>query len=162
MGKEDGAHLKMKCQDVNTFDLFCDCQSDEDVVAKIAPDIKKGATLNVEIAPVVAYAWQLLSKIREELAKEISVELDRSVTINILDVYASPLRENHEIMLQRFIALLDAIDCYGLLAFICKFVGYVAVLKRHARIVEIWFNDYEIAERQRKRDALMGKVWAFK
>lgn len=162
MGKEDGAHLKMKRQDVNTFDLFCDCQSDEDVATKIAPDIKKGVTLNVEIAPVVAYAWQQSSKIREELAKEISTDLDRSVTIKMLDVYASPLRENHKIMLQRFIVLLTTTKCYELLAIICKFVGYVAVLKRHACIVEIWFNDYEIVERQRKRDALMGKVWAFK
>lgn len=151
-----------KSRDIHTLDLFRDYQPEEDVAARIAPEITKGGTLNVQIARVVAHACQRSGKTREEIAKEMSAYLDQTITINMLDAYASPARENHKITLERFIALLDATDCYGLLAFICQFVGYVAVPERYADIIEIWRNDREIEERQRKRDALMGKVRALK
>lgn len=151
-----------KSRDIHTLDLFRDYQPEEDVAARIAPEITKGGTLNVQIARVVAHACQQSGKTREKIAKEMSAYLDQTITVNMLDAYASPARENHKITLERFIALLDATDCYGLLAFICQFVGYVAVPERYADIIEIWRNDREIEERQRKRDALMGKVRALK
>lgn len=151
-----------KSRDIHTLDLFRDYQPEEDVAARIAPEITKGGTLNVQIARVVAHACQQSGKTREEIAKEMSEFLDQTITVNMLDAYASPARENHKITLERFIALLDTTDCYGLLAFICQFVGYVAVPERYADIIEIWRNDREIEERQRKRDALMGKVRALK
>lgn len=151
-----------KSRDIHTLDLFRDYQPEDDVAARIAPEITKGGTLNVQIARVVAHACQQSGKTREEIAKEMSAYLDQTITVNMLDAYASPARENHKITLERFIALLDATDCYGLLAFICQFVGYVAVPERYADIIEIWRNDREIEERQRKRDALMGKVRALK
>lgn len=151
-----------KSRDIHTLDLFRDYQPEEDVAARIAPEITKGGTLNVQIARVVAHACQQSGKTREKIAKEMSAYLDQTITVNMLDAYASPARENHKITLERFIALLDATECYGLLAFICQFVGFVAVPERYADIIEIWRNDREIEERQRKRDALMGKVRALK
>lgn len=146
-----------KDRDINTLDLFRDYQP-EDVAAKIAPEIMKGGTLNVQIARVIAHACQESGKSREEISRQMSAFLDQAITVNMLDAYASPARENHKITLERFIALLDATECYGLLAFVCQFAGYVAVPERYANIIEIWRNDREIEERQRRRDALLGKV----
>ena len=151
-----------KSRDIHTLDLFRDYQPEEEVAARIAPEITKGGTLNVQIARVIAHACQQSGKTREEIANEMSAYVVQTITVNMLDAYASPARENHKITLERFIALLDATDCYGLLAFICQFVGYVAVPERYADIIEIWRNDREIEERQRKRDALVGKVRALK
>lgn len=163
MGKENGTDLMRKSRDINTLDLFRDYHPEEDdVAAKIAPEITKGGTLNVQIARVVAHACQVSGKTREEISRQMSAYLDQAITVNMLDAYASPARENHKISLERFIALLDVTECYGLLAFVCQFAGYVAVPARYADIIEIWRNDREIEERQRRRDALVGKVRALK
>ncbi|UXN07543.1 hypothetical protein [Bartonella sp. HY761] len=151
----------VKRRDTMTYDLFRDYQP-EDVAAKIAPEFTKGGTLNVKIARVVAHACEQSGKSREAIASEMSAFLDQKVTLNMLDAYASPARETHKITVERFIALLEVTQCYGLLAFLCQFAGYVAVPERYGDIIEIWREDREIEERQRRRDALMGKVRSLK
>lgn len=146
-----------KNRDINTLDLFRDYQPEE-VAAKLASEITKGGTLNVKIARVVAHACQQSGKTREKIAQEMSEFLDQTITVNMLDAYASPARENHKITLERFIALLDATECAGLLAFICQFVGFVAVPERYADIIEVWQAEQQLEKISRRRDQLLAKV----
>jgi len=144
--------------DLGTPDLFRDWQPPREVAARLAPEVTKGGTLDVRVAKAVAHALAASGKSRAEIAALMSEYLGERLSENMLDAYASPARETHKITLERFIALMDATGCYGLLAFICQFAGYVAVPERYGDVIELWREDREIEERTRRRDALMGRV----
>ncbi|OCP17400.1 MULTISPECIES: hypothetical protein [unclassified Ensifer] len=150
-----------KRRDTLTLDIFRDYQPEE-VAARCDPELVKGGTLDVQIARVLSVAMQKSGKTRTEIADEMTEYLGQRVTENMLDGYASPARKDHKITVERFIALLDATECYDLLAFICKQAGFVAVPERYADIIEIWRADREIEELTRQRDARMGRVRGLK
>ncbi|MBB4953992.1 hypothetical protein H4S14_002054 [Agrobacterium vitis] len=146
-----------KRRDPNTMDLFRDYQPPE-VVARFAPEVSKGGTLDVKIARVLSEAMTRCGKSREQIAADMSEYLSQNVTENMLDCYASPARRDHKITLERFIALIDATDCFELLNFICEFSGFVAVPARYAEVIRLWQTEEKLADLERQRAALRGKV----
>ncbi|MBB4955358.1 hypothetical protein H4S14_003490 [Agrobacterium vitis] len=146
-----------KRRDPHTMDLFRDYQPPE-VVARFAPEVSKGGTLDVKIARVLSEAMSRSGKSREQIAADMSEYLSQNVTENMLDCYASPARRDHKITLERFIALVDATDCFELLNFICEFSGFVAVPARYAEVIRLWQTEEKLADLERQRAALRGKV----
>ncbi|MVA26897.1 DNA transposition protein [Agrobacterium vitis] len=146
-----------KRRDPDTMDLFRDYQPPE-VVARFAPEVSKGGTLDVKISRVLSEAMSRCGKSRERVAAEMSDYLSQNVTENMLDCYASPARRDHKITLERFIALVDVTDCHELLNFVCEFSGFVAVPARYAEVIHLWQTEEQLAELERRRSALRGKV----
>lgn len=146
-----------KRRDPDTMDLFRDYQPPE-VVSRFEPDVAKGGTLDVKIARVLSEAMSRSGKSRAEIAAEMSEYLSQNVTENMLDCYASPARRDHKITLERFIALVDATECRQLLTFLCEFSGFVAVPARYAEVIQLWQTEERLAELERQRAALRGRV----
>lgn len=144
-------------RDPNTLDLFRDYQPAE-VAVRFDPEVAKGGTLDVKIARVLSEAMAMSGKTREQIAAAMSDFLGQTVSENMLDCYASPARRDHKITLERFIALIDATGCYELLGFICEFSGFVAVPARYAEVIQLWQTEERLAELERHRAALRGRV----
>jgi len=147
-----------KRRDPHTLDLWRDWTPPEDVAARFEPEVSKGGTLDVKIARVLSEAMTRSGKCRAEIAAQMSEYLGQNVTENMLDCYASPARRDHKITLERFIALLDATDCYELLGFVAEFVGFVAVPARYAEVIQLWETEERLADLERRRAALRGRV----
>lgn len=146
-----------KRRDPDTMDLFRDYQPPE-VAARFPSEVAKGGTLDVKISRVLSEAMALSGKPRDRIAAEMSDYLQQNVTENMLDSYASPARKDHKITLERFIALIDVTGCYELLGFICDFAGFVAVPAKYAEVIQLWQTEERLAELERKRAALRGRV----
>ncbi|WP_275789752.1 hypothetical protein [Pararhizobium gei] len=146
-----------KRRDPDTMDLFRDYQPPA-VVARFEPDVAKGGTLDVKIARVLSEAMAMSGKPRDTIAAEMSDYLGQRVTENMLDVYASPARRDQKITVERFIALIDATGCYELLNFLCEFSGFVAVPARYAEVIQLWQTEERLADLERQRAALRGRV----
>jgi len=146
-----------KRRDPYTLDLLRDYQPPE-IAPAFEPEISKGGTLDVKIARVLSEAMSRCGKSRAQIAADMSEYLQQTVTENMLDCYASPARRDHKITLERFIALLDATDCYELLGFVCSFSGFVAVPARYAEVIELWQTEERLSDLERKRAALRGRV----
>ncbi|MCA1492730.1 DNA transposition protein [Ensifer sp. NBAIM29] len=146
-----------KRRDPDTLDLFRDYQPPE-VAARFEPDVARGGTLDVKIARVLSEAMGRSGKSRAQIAAEMSDFLSQNVTENMLDCYASPARRDHKITLERFIALLDVTGCYELLGFVCDFAGFVAVPAKYAEVIQLWHTEERLAELERQRAALRGRV----
>jgi hypothetical protein len=146
-----------KRRDPNTMDLFHDYQPPE-VAARFEPNVAKGGTQDVKIARVISEAMSRSGKSRGQIAAEMSDYLSQNVTENMLDCYASPARRDHKITLERFIALIDVTGCHELLGFVCEFSGFVAVPSRYAEVIQLWQTEERLAELERRRSALRGRV----
>lgn len=146
-----------KRRDPYTLDLLRDYQPPE-VAPAFEPEVSKGGTLDVKIARVLSEAMSRSGKSRMQIAADMSDYLGQNVTENMLDCYASPARRDHKITLERFLALLDATDCFELLGFICQFSGFVAVPERYGEVIQLWQTEERLAELERKRATLRGRV----
>lgn len=152
-----------KRRDPDTMDLFRDYQPPE-VVARFAPEVSKGGTLDVKIARVLSEAMSRCGKSREQIAAEMSDYLGfykggkPGITKNMLDCYAAPERRDHKITLERFIALVEVTNCHKLLNFVSEFSGFVSVPARYAEVIDLWQTEEQLAGLERRRSALRGKV----
>lgn len=146
-----------KRRDPHTLDLFRDYAPPE-VVPAFEPEISRGGTLDVKISRVLSEAMARSGKTRAGIAAEMSDYLSQRVTENMLDCYASPARRDQKITLERLIALVDATECNELLNFICEFFGFVAVPARYAEVIRLWQTEEKLAELERHRAALRGRV----
>jgi len=148
----------VKRRDLDTMDMFRDWTPPADVAPRFEPDVSRGGTLDVKIARVLSEAMSRSGKSRSLIAMEMSDFLGQNVTENMLDCYASPARRDHKITLERFIALLDVTGCNELLNFVADFVGFVAVPARYSEVITLWQTEERLAELERQRAALRGKV----
>ncbi|MGV1803816.1 hypothetical protein ACQZ4X_17415 [Agrobacterium vitis] len=149
--------IMTKRSDPHTLDLFRDYTPPE-VAPVFAPEVSKGGTLDVKISRVLSEAMTLSGKTRAEIAAEMSDYLSQKVTENMLDCYASPARRDQKITLERFIALVDVTGCHELLNFVSDFAGFVAVPSRYAEVIRLWQTEERLAELERQRAALRGRV----
>lgn len=146
-----------KRRDPDTLDIFRDYMPPE-VAVRFEPEVAKGGTLDVKIARVLSEAMARSKKPRDRIADEMSAYLGQRITENMLDSYASPARKDHKITLERFIALIEVTECHELLGFVAEFSGFVAVPARYAEVIQLWQADERIAELERLRAGLRGRV----
>jgi len=145
-------------RDPFTLDIFRDYEPPADVVVRHDPEFSKGGTLDVQISRILSAAMERSGKTRETIAEEMSAYLGHRVSKDMLDGYASPARRDHRITLERFIALIDEIDSQELLAFVCSFLGMVAVPEKYSEIIELWRRERAIEEHTRARDGLLSSL----
>lgn len=149
-------------RDAATLDLFRDWQPPQ-VEAQIDPSITRGGTLDVKIARAVSHAMAASGKDRETIAAEMTEYLGgdlagQRVSKTMLEQYAAPAKRDHRITLERFIALIAVTGCHDLLGFVCGFSGFVAVPARYAEIIRLWQTEEQLAELERQRATLRGRI----
>ncbi|MBM9400344.1 hypothetical protein JUN65_01890 [Gluconacetobacter azotocaptans] len=74
---------------------------------------------------------------REAIAARMSAMLERPVSINMLNAYASVMREGHQISVPRFDALVHATGDRRLLEFLAAPQGWAVIDRRYLPMIEL-------------------------
>jgi hypothetical protein len=116
------------------------------VVVGFEPDALPGNRIASKISRAVALALKACGKSRADVAAAMSAELGQTVSVDMLDAYASEAKEGHRISLERFLALVTATGCHDLLGFLAEPFGFVVVPERFASLIEL----HLVEEHERK------------
>jgi hypothetical protein len=116
-----------------------------------------GNELGSKISRAVKLALEASEMSRAQIAERMSEELGRSVSIDMLDKYASEAAEGHKITLERFIALITATECLDLVGFVAGLFGLVAVPDRYASLIELHLIEEHEAELARRKEAVQAR-----
>tara|TARA_R110002020_G_scaffold15555_37_gene55465 strand:- start:3736 stop:4194 length:459 start_codon:yes stop_codon:yes gene_type:complete len=141
--------------DTRTLDLL-DWQPPK--VAVGFEDEIRAASLDAKIAKALARAIRESGKTRPAIAKDMSLQLGRPVSVSTIDAYTSEAKEGHRIPLDRFIALIHATGSVDLLGWLAEEFGYVVVPAQYRDLIELHF----IRERRREiedREAALEARW---
>ena len=127
-----------------TLDLFNDYEPPE-VVVQFPEDVVKGSSIDVRICRAISEAMKRSDKSRAEIADEMTDFLGgQTITTNMLDVYASPARQDQKITLERAIALAAVCDSPEFFGFICSFSNLIAVPEKYKDVIDLWHaEEYE-------------------
>lgn len=74
---------------------------------------------------------------RSEIAERMSDRLGRTITLNVLNAYASVARDTHEISVPRFNALVGAIGDRRLVEFVAADHGWAVIDRKHLPFIEL-------------------------
>jgi hypothetical protein len=107
----------------------------------------RAATLPHLICRAVSAALKDTDLSRESVAKRMSEFLGGDpVTVNMLNAYASPAREEHSISMARFVALLHATRDRRLLELLAEPLGWAVIEQKYLPMIEL----AAVTERQRE------------
>ena len=98
------------------------------------------------ISRVVAAALADCGMDRAEIARRMSAYLGETVSLNMVNAYASQARNEHVITLPRFIALLHATGDRRLVEWMIEPLGWSAIDRKHLPLIEL----AAIQEKQRE------------
>lgn len=108
-----------------------------ETVRAFEPTQVRGATLAARIARAVSVALSECKRPREKIAADMSAWLGERVTVNMLNAYASPARNQHTISLPRFLALIAATDDRRPLQLLADDFGWAVIERRHLPLIEL-------------------------
>ena len=122
------------------------------------PEQIRAATIAARFSRAVAQTLRDCKKDRAQIAEEMGEYLGETVSVNMLDAYASEAREDHKINLPRFAALIHATQDYRLLSVLADLFDHVVIPERFAAAVEIVALQ-EKADELMARKAVAVKKW---
>lgn len=93
---------------------------------------------------------------RQFIAKALTQELGRTVSVDMLDKWSSEASEGHRVPLDAFVALIKVTDATELLGFIPGLFGFAVVEQKYEAIIELQL----IEEHERDLDALKARALA--
>lgn len=99
-------------------------------VAAFDPALMRANAFDVRLARAVSIALTECGRSREQIADSMSRQMQRHISVNMLNAYASPTRDTHVISVPRFDALLGATGDQRLLEFIAEPHGLAVVDRR--------------------------------
>lgn len=114
----------------------------------------RGHDLRTKIADVVGQVLGSAGMSRADIAQAMSARLGANVSKDMLDAYASPAKEGHQITFERLIALCEVTQSVDALGFAAGLMGHVVVPDRYSAII----TKHLIAEQRRRLDALEAAV----
>ena len=128
------------------------------VTTAFPADHVRAATVAHLICRAVSAALRDAEIGRPDIAKRMSDYLGETVTVNMLNAYASPAREDHPIGMARFVALLHATRDRRLLELFAEPMGWAVIERKFLPMIEL----AAVTERQRElgrhADALRRKA----
>jgi hypothetical protein len=95
---------------------------------------------------------------RSDIAKAMSEFLGETVTINMLNAYASQEREQHKITLLRFLALVHATRDRRLLQLFAEPMGWAVIDSKHLPLIELAMVQDKQEELRQQAAALRQKA----
>ena len=121
---------------------------------RFEPEQVRAATVAHLICRAISAALKDAVQSRNEIAKKMSDFLGDNVTVNMLNAYASPARENHPISMARFIALLHATKDRRLLELLAEPMDWAVIERRHLPMIELAAVQERQSELGRRADTL--------
>lgn len=112
------------------------------------------AGVDARIARTVAEILKHDARDRSVIAAEMSVLLSSQVSKAMLDAYASPAREEHNISFARMLALIAVSNRFDLLDRECRAIGAAVLVGDEIYTAEIGHLDSEISKLQERRKGL--------
>lgn len=122
------------------------------------PHETRGGSLDASISRAVSLALHRCGKRRDTIAADMSRELGRTVTIAMLDAWASQARSQNRIPLDAFAALVGATAQHELLGLLPEMFGFAVVPAKYAEIIELHLIEEKRAELDRRAAALTARV----
>jgi hypothetical protein len=132
-------------QSSRQLDLLRDWEPPAATIAFPADHVR-AATVAHLICRAVSTALRDADQNRTDIAKRMSDFLGETVTVNMLNAYASPAREEHPISMARFVALLHATRDRRLLELFAEPMGWAVIERKYLPMIEL----AAITERQRE------------
>lgn len=112
----------------------------------------RGNSFEHRLSRAVAVSLDQCPLSRSEVAEHMGDIMGIRISENILNAYASPARERHQISVPRFDALVSATGDRRLLEFLCEPRGLAVIEQRFLPVVELAHLDahqHDIARRKR-------------
>jgi hypothetical protein len=125
---------------------------------RFEPEQVRAATLAHLVSRAVSAALRGTSLSRDEIAKRMGDFLGATVSVNILNRYASPESEEHAISLVRFIALLHATRDRRLLELLAEPMGWTVIERKYLPMIELASVRERQLELKQHADALRRKA----
>lgn len=106
----------------------------------------RGNSFGFRLSRAISVTLQECGKPRGDVAERMSDILGRTVTVNMLNAYASGQREDHQISVSRFDALIGATQDRRLLEFLAEGRGWAVIDRRYLPMIEM----AAVAEQRKK------------
>jgi hypothetical protein len=132
-------------RDTATPDLFRDYVVPT-VVERFAPERMRAATVTMRVARAIAEALKNDGRSRADIAREMSTYLGDTVTEAMLNQYASPSNDKHNIPAHRLLALLAVTGDARLINALLEDAGLIAVSAKYEVLIR-----RELAKEARER-----------
>lgn len=108
-----------------------------DAIAAFDPRLIRGNSFQSRLSRAVSLACDGSGMSRPEIAEGMSSYLDVKISLNILNAYASPSRDDHVISVPRFDALLHVTRDRRLLEFVAADHGWAVIDRQYLPAVEL-------------------------
>jgi hypothetical protein len=95
---------------------------------------------------------------RTDVAALMSLDLHRTVSEDMLNKWASEASTSHRIPLDAFCSLVKVLEASELLGFIPGLLGYVAVPKKYADIIEMHLIEEKERDLEARKQALAARL----
>lgn len=125
-----------KSRDDFTLDLFRDWKPPR-VSVGFEPGAFPGSRLASRISRAIARALKDCGKDRQTVAAQMSERLGTKVSKQILEAYASEAKNQNNITLERFIALVHVTGKTELLGFLAEDFDMAVIPKRYENVIEL-------------------------
>ena len=99
---------------------------------------------------------------REVIAAEMSVLLDEEVSRAMLDAYASPARDQHKVIMSRFLALVAVTGRHDLLDPLLREIGAALLVGEEIKTARLGHLERKIADLQAECQQLKGAAPLFR
>lgn len=133
-------------------------QPPEAVVA-FDPQLIRANSFSGRISRAISISLDECGRPREDVARLMSHHLGRDVSLNMLNAYASVARDNHQISVSRFEALLAATKDRRLLEFFAADRGWAVIDRRHLPHIELAALNEHKREVTRQERAVRARAW---
>ena len=108
-----------------------------ETVRAFPAELVRGATLAARIARAVSVALAECKRPRDQIAADMSAWLGETVSVDMLNAYASPARAQHKISLPRYLAVIHATGDRRLLELLAEPFDWAVIERKHLPMIEL-------------------------
>jgi hypothetical protein len=133
-------------------------------VVRFDPRLIQANLFTSRLSRAISVSLDTCGRSREQIALDMSALLERPVSINMLNAYASVQREGHQISVPRFNALISATRDRRLAEFLMEPFGWAVIERRYLPAIELAAvseHKKELTRRENtlRRQAMRGGNW---
>ncbi|KAB8123969.1 hypothetical protein D3W54_06895 [Komagataeibacter medellinensis] len=133
-------------------------------VVRFDPNLIRANQFTSRLSRAISVSLETCGRSREQIAAEMSAMLEKPISINMLNAYASVQREGHQISVPRFDALVSATRDRRLLEFMAEPFGWAVIERRYLPAIELAAvsgHKKELTRRENalRRQAMRGGSW---
>ncbi|NHO33295.1 phage regulatory CII family protein [Acetobacter fallax] len=119
----------------------------------------RGNTFEARLSRAISVSLEGCGRSRDVIAEMMSVRIGRPISVNILNAYASPMRDTHTISVPRFDALVFATGDQRLLEFLAAPHDMAVVSRRMLPMIQLAETQAKKRELSRMERSLQRAAW---